>query len=329
MLHLHLVEQPSAPIRSLSTAREWRTGWRPGKRPSHPQLMRTILWNKSYCWLLCNLPLQSAIKLLLCFFCSSSAFLRHAISSRKQNCCSAPSMREAWLSSWGAWGRPRRFLQKKKLNFNITCLQFTCADADPRPVDDDDEDDNDDASFLISDPCDSIYQLGVAIGTPIGKKHSNMIYLGSVTSPLGVHNAKVCEWKQTNSIDALLMRKNATKKNISANNQKLCIASLVWQNEWVTQSWLVGLSLIESDGDFAAGHRELLTPNPPAGNHPNHPDQHWGDDPDNHNHQEEDYSNHPYNLTSSYPYRVVMIILSIFVISIIIIQIILVCVEWS
>ena len=169
MLHLHLVEQPSAPIRSLSTAREWRTGWRPGKRPSHPQLMRTILWNKSYCWLLCNLPLQSAIKLLLCFFCSSSAFLRHAISSRKQNCCSAPSMREAWLSSWGAWGRPRRFLQKKKLNYNITCLQFTCADADPRPVDDDDEDDNDDASFLISDPCDSIYQLGVAIGTPIGK----------------------------------------------------------------------------------------------------------------------------------------------------------------
>ena len=124
MLHLHLVEQPSAPIRSLSTAREWRTGWRPGKRPSHPQLMRTILWNKSYCWLLCNLPLQSAIKLLLCFFCSSSAFLRHAISSRKQNCCSAPSMTEAWLSSWGAWGRPRGFLQKKKLNCNITSLQF-------------------------------------------------------------------------------------------------------------------------------------------------------------------------------------------------------------
>ena len=133
-----------------------------------------------------------------------------------------------------------------------------------------------------------------------------------------------------------------TKKNISANNQKLCIASLVWQNEWVTQSWVVGLSLIESDGDFAAGHRELLTPNPPAGNHPNHPDQHWGDDPDNHNHQEEDYSNHPYNLTGSHPYHaggdvinhpfehgVVIVILSIFVISIIIIQIILVCVEWS
>ena len=140
MLHLHLVEQPSAPIRSLSTAREWRTGWRPGKRPSHPQLMRTILWNKSYCWLLCNLPLQSAIKLLLCFFCSSSAFLRHAISSRKQNCCSAPSMTEAWLSSWGAWGRPRGFLQKKKLNCNITSLQFSCAVADLWSVDDDDED---------------------------------------------------------------------------------------------------------------------------------------------------------------------------------------------
>ena len=81
----------------------------------------------------------------------------------------------------------------------------------------------------------------------------------------------------SNSIDALLMRKNAkkqTKKNISANNQKLCVASLVWQNEWVTQSWVVGLSLIESDGDFAAGHREILTHNPCAVNHPNHPDQH-------------------------------------------------------
>ena len=142
MLHLHLVEQPSAPIRSLSTAREWRTGWRPGKRPSHPQLMRTILWNKSYCWLLCNLPLQSAIKLLLCFFCSSSAFLRHAISSRKQNCCSAPSMTKAWLSSWGAWGlgAAKRVSAKEKLNCNMSSLQFSCADADPWSVDDDDED---------------------------------------------------------------------------------------------------------------------------------------------------------------------------------------------
>ena len=177
---------------------------------------------------------------------------------------------------------------------------------------------------------------GLPMARLLEKKHSNIIYFEPVTNPLGVHNAKVCEWKQTNkmssnSIDALDEKKckKTNKKNISANNQKLCIASLVWQNEWVTQSWVVGLSLIESDGDFAAGHREILTPNPRAGNHPNHPDQHWGDDPDNHNHQEEDYSNHPYNLTSSHPYRVVIIILSNFVISIIIIQIIVVCIEWS
>ena len=40
---------------------ENRSGWRALGSVDHPQIMRAILWNKSYCWLLCNLPCCSLL----------------------------------------------------------------------------------------------------------------------------------------------------------------------------------------------------------------------------------------------------------------------------
>ena len=136
--------QWNGPIWSLSTGweQEWMKAWE--ALAGHPQLMSAILWNKSYCWLLCNLPRalplynalqQTAIKLLLCFFpllswrepCRAKVWCIFA--SRNQflgnkaphvDCLSPEYVRPDWGREEGIRAA-KKCSRSKNINCNVLC----------------------------------------------------------------------------------------------------------------------------------------------------------------------------------------------------------------
>ena len=119
---------------------ENRSGWRPGKpwMASHPQLRRAILWNKSYCWLLCNLP-RTAHSIMPAAaadcYCSASfhfsleqksdAFLQltQSVLGKQSSSCGLPEPRVCgpWLGRRGGMRAAKKCSPEKNLNCSLAC----------------------------------------------------------------------------------------------------------------------------------------------------------------------------------------------------------------
>ena len=138
--------QWNGPIWSLSTGweQEWMKAWE--ALDGHPQLMPAILWNKSYCWLLCNLARPRCCSIMPCSrllssYCSASFHfslllllnttlpcksLMHfcvtqSVLWKQSSSCGLPEPRVCapWLGRRGGMRAAKKFSPSKNINCNV------------------------------------------------------------------------------------------------------------------------------------------------------------------------------------------------------------------